>query len=96
MKTEEQPPCVEVEEVAAHHGPEPTHASTGFTGETEVSEIEHPPCAVTDPCIVTITFDSSFGAITDLFYNGVPVRTRASAASASPDPCILCADAAPS
>jgi len=79
--------CIKVEEVAAT-GPNDA-CGTGFTCKTQVSEIEHPPCAVSDPCIVTITFDSSFGVITNLFYNGVLVGNCTTPGVASPDPCIL-------
>ena len=74
--------CIKVEEVAAT-GPSDA-CGTGFTCKTEVSEIEHPPCAVSNPCIVTITFDSSFGVITNLFYNGVLVQNCTTPGVASP------------
>jgi uncharacterized repeat protein (TIGR01451 family) len=62
---------------------------TGFTCKTDISEIQHPPCPANNPCVITVTFDSSFGTITRLFYNGVLVQPCANPAVASPDPCLL-------
>jgi uncharacterized repeat protein (TIGR01451 family) len=79
--------CLKVEEVAAT-GPNDA-CGTGFTCKTEVSEIEHPPCPVNNPCLVKITFDKSFGTVTKLFYNGVLVQPCTTPGVASPDPCLV-------
>jgi hypothetical protein len=79
--------CLKVEEVAATS---PTDAcGAGFTCKTDVSEIEHPPCPVNNPCLVVITFDKSFGTVYKLFYNGVRVLSCTTPGVASPDPCLV-------
>lgn len=79
--------CATVAEVPATG---PTDAcGAGQTCKTDVSEIEHPPCAVSNPCTITVTFDSSFGTVTKLYYNGVLVQPCITPGVASPDPCLV-------
>jgi uncharacterized repeat protein (TIGR01451 family) len=79
--------CVSVAEVPATS---PTDAcGAGETCKTDVSEIEHPPCAVGNPCTITVTFDSSFGTVKKLYYNGVLVQPCTTPGVASPDPCLV-------
>jgi hypothetical protein len=86
--------CVTVGEVPATS---PTDAcGAGQTCKTDVSEVEHPPCAVNDPCRITVTFDSSFGKVTKLYYNGVLVPPCTTPGVASPDPCLVSRTVLPS
>jgi len=79
--------CVTVGEVPAVS---PTDAcGAGETCKTEVSEVEHPPCEPANPCTITVTFDSSFGKISKLYYNGVLVEPCTTPGMASPDPCLV-------
>lgn len=79
--------CVTVAEVPAAS---PTDAcGAGQTCKTDVSEIEHPPCSVSNPCTITVTFDSSFGKVTKLYYNGLLVQPCTTPGAASPDPCLV-------
>jgi hypothetical protein len=79
--------CVTVGEVPATS---PTDAcGAGATCKTDVSEVEHPPCEPSSPCTITVTFDSSFGKITKLYYNGVLVQPCTTPGVASPDPCLV-------
>jgi hypothetical protein len=78
--------CITVGEVPASS---PTEAcGPGAICKTEISEIEHPPCAVSNPCTIRLTFDSSYGKIQAIYYNGVRVRWCTTPGVASPDPCI--------
>lgn len=79
--------CVTVGEVPATS---PTDAcGAGETCKTDVSEVEHPPCAPANPCTITVTFDSSFGKIRNLYYNGFLVEPCTTPGVASPDPCLV-------
>jgi hypothetical protein len=78
--------CITVGEVQATSPTEACGAKA--TCKTEISEIEHPPCAVGTPCTVTLTFDSTYGKIQVIYYNGVNVKWCTTPGVASPDPCI--------
>ncbi len=79
--------CATVAEVPAA-GPADA-CGVGQACKTDISEIEHPPCAVASPCTITVTFDSSFGTVTKLYYNGILVQPCTTPGVASPDPCIV-------
>jgi hypothetical protein len=78
--------CITVGEVPASSPQEACGAKA--TCKTQISEIEHPPCATANPCTVTLTFDSTFGKIQVIYYNGVNVKWCTRPGVASPDPCI--------
>jgi hypothetical protein len=79
--------CVVVAETIAS-GPSEA-CGTGFSCITEISEIVLPPCSVTDPCTVTLTFDKSFGKVRRVFKDGALVAPCDDPAQAAPDPCVV-------
>jgi hypothetical protein len=79
--------CITVGEVPATSPTEACGAKA--TCKTQISEIEHPPCAPANPCTITLTFDSTFGKIKVIYYNGVNVKWCTTPGVASPDPCIM-------